>query len=257
MLSPVEKEYFECIKSALPEGYSVYPQINLASIINRTDVHTFQNELFRNIDFGVFDKELKPVFLIEIQDKSHLNIERQNRDKKIKLICEEAGIAIVEFWKMDKVDISDVSKKIQEALSAPPIERKSNHKEILLTKLDSERIEVKRVNDIQKQANNTVAKSAEKNISNATNKTKYGFLKDFASWIKGALVFFSVMSLYYVDSVYKETGEKYQCFICAFIPIATTIIGIFFKNKGIKSTASIVVGALFSVLLIAFPFIYK
>ena len=232
LLSSIEKEYFRCIQSVLPECYSVYPQINLASIINRTDIHTFQNELFRNIDFGVFDKELKPVFLIEIQDNTHLNAERKNRDDKIKKICEEAGISIVEFWNVNKVDVEEVSKKITEALNAPPIERKANHK-----KLSFEQTEYTTV----------------KTQKNETPKP----LKGFESVVKGVLVFLSFMSFYFADGMHNDTGAKFQCFICALVPIATAIVGIILNKKGVKSGASIVIGILLASLLLVLPFIYK
>lgn len=231
LLSPIEKEYFSCIKSVLPEDYSVYPQINLASIINRTDIHTYQNELFRNIDFGVFNKDLAPVFLIEIQDKTHLNVERKNRDNKIKMICEEAGISIVEFWKTDRVDGEEVNRKIKQALETPPIERKSNHK-----KEDSIKTEV------------AITKT-----EMATPKP----LKGFESIIKGVLIFLSFMSFYFADGMYNETGTKYQCFILALFPIATATTGFILNKKGVKSAASIILGILIAVVLLSYPFIYK
>ncbi|MBQ8576264.1 MAG: DUF2726 domain-containing protein [Clostridia bacterium] len=229
LLSPIEKEYFRCIKSALPEGYSVYPQINLASIINRTDIHSFQNELFRNIDFGVFDKDFAPVFLIEIQDKTHLNAERKNRDSKIKKICEEAGITIVEFWNVNKVDMEEVSTKITEALNAPPLARKSNHKKI--NSNDTENITVTR----QKKD---------------TPKP----LKGFESLVKGILLFLSFMSTGY-STDYMNTGALLPFFICSIFPAITFIVGLVLHKKGVNSAASIVLGALLTLILWIYPFI--
>lgn len=228
LLSPIEKVYFDCIKSALPEGYSVYPQINLASIINRTDVHTFQNELFRNIDFGVFDKDFALVFLIEIQDKTHLNVERQNRDKKIKMICEEAGIAIVEFWNTDRVDSEEVNRRIKEALEAPPIARKANHNKTGFNKIEY--------------------------VSQQSKKEKPKPLKGFESLVKGILLFLSVMATGY-STGYMNTGDVLPFFICSIFPIATFITGVILHKKGVNSAASIVLGALFTFMLWTYPFI--
>lgn len=228
LLSPIEKEYFDCIKTVLPEGYSVYPQINLASIINRTDTHTFQNELFRNVDFGVFDKNYKPIFLIEIQDKSHLNSKRKDRDQKIKMICEEAGIAIVEFWETNKVDPEKVKRTITDALEASPVERKAHHNietEELITKED--------------------------------NKPVSDHSFDLLKIARIILMVLSVLGFYYADSTYKETGETYQCLICALIPIATTVLGFFTMKKDKTIPAALVVGIIFTVLLLVYPFIYK
>ncbi len=58
------------------------PQVNLASIIKKEkDFPTqYQNELYRNIDFGIFDKDTMEVkLLIEINDKTQCN-QTEKRD---------------------------------------------------------------------------------------------------------------------------------------------------------------------------------
>ncbi len=228
LLSPIEKAYFDCIKSALPEGYSVYPQINLASIINRTDIHTFQNELFRNIDFGVFNKDFAPVFLVEIQDKTHLNIERQNRDNKVKMICEEAGIAIVEFWNTYSVDSEEVNKKIKEAIEAPPVARKANHNKTSFNKTEY----------VSQQQKREMPKP----------------LNGYESIVKGILLFLSFMATGF-STDYMNTGAILPFFICSVFPVTTFVTGLILHKKGVNSAASMVLGALFTFILWVYPFI--
>lgn len=57
----------------------------------------YRLELFRVIDFGIFDQEYKLCVLVEINDPSHETPERE-RDKKVVEICKEAGIPLVTFW---------------------------------------------------------------------------------------------------------------------------------------------------------------
>ena len=59
----------------------MFPQINLASFINRTDDARFHNVLFRNVDFLVTDAEYTPRFIVENNDQTHLNNERRERDE--------------------------------------------------------------------------------------------------------------------------------------------------------------------------------
>ena len=59
----------------------VLPQVNLASVIDKKGDSNFRNELFRNIDFGVFNKDFKPLVLIEINDNTHFRKDRIERDK--------------------------------------------------------------------------------------------------------------------------------------------------------------------------------
>ena len=99
LVTDTEMEYLECIESILPEGYLVLPQANLAAFITRTDQARYRGELFRNIDFIVTDLDYCPVFLIEINDQTHLAQERRERDRKVADICEEAGIPLITFWR--------------------------------------------------------------------------------------------------------------------------------------------------------------
>lgn len=120
LITPTEKSYLTAIKKSLPKGYFVQPQINLASIIDRTDDTRFHNELFRNIDACVFNMEYKPIVLIEINDPSHEKSDRKARDIKVKNICEEAGIQLITFWTKYGVNENYISQKVNEAITAAP-----------------------------------------------------------------------------------------------------------------------------------------
>lgn len=84
LISKSEQEFFDAIKSVIPDSYCVFPQINLATFIDRTDDAKFHNELFRNVDFLITDSSYSPKFVIEINDKTHLTKERKERDEKVK-----------------------------------------------------------------------------------------------------------------------------------------------------------------------------
>ena len=80
------EQYFYNILKEIEKEYDVkvQPQINLASIIEKTTKHKYANELFRNIDFGIFDKNYSKLLLaIEINDSSHYRTDRIIRDKKV------------------------------------------------------------------------------------------------------------------------------------------------------------------------------
>lgn len=96
------------------KDYIVQPQINLATVINKNDNN--YNELFKNIDYGIFDKNYKLLLLIELNDGSHLRKERKIRDKKVKKICKECNIPLLTFytWYSNKEDY--VIKRINEEL---------------------------------------------------------------------------------------------------------------------------------------------
>ena len=123
LISKSERGYFEAIKQSLPEGYCVFPQINLASFISRTDGARFHNELFRNVDFLITDLEYVPKLVIEINDQTHFNNERKERDERVKKICEEAGVPILKLWTSYGVNQDYIKNKIAETLQGLPAKR--------------------------------------------------------------------------------------------------------------------------------------
>lgn len=120
LISKSEQEFYEAIKKSLPGGYCVFPQINLASFIERTDHARFHNELFRNVDFLVVDFEYRPKLIIEINDQTHLNAERKDRDEKVRKICEEAGIPILKLWTSYGVNQDYINSKIEQIINGTP-----------------------------------------------------------------------------------------------------------------------------------------
>lgn len=116
LLTPTEIEYYDIIARAVAGKFFILPQINLASIIDKKGGGNFRSELFRNIDFGIFDADFKPLLLIEINDNTHFRKDRQERDEKVGKICKKAGIPLLTFWVKDGVNPEQITKKVQNAL---------------------------------------------------------------------------------------------------------------------------------------------
>ena len=121
LMSKYEKNFYEILSKNFAQDYIIMPQVNLASIIEKIkDFPTqYQNELYRNIDFGIFDKNsMKPLLLIEINDKTHNQPDRIKRDLKVKEICNQANIKLITFYtKYDNKPnyiISRVKKELEE-----------------------------------------------------------------------------------------------------------------------------------------------
>lgn len=93
-----EKRFYSKLKNIETLGYKVIPQVNLASIITKQSDSRYNTELFRNIDFGIFDNEYNLLLLIELNDSSHKQATRHERDLKVKRICESAKIKLIFFY---------------------------------------------------------------------------------------------------------------------------------------------------------------
>ena len=123
LVTKSELNYLNGIKSVLPEGYQVFPQINLAAVIRKADSTRYHSELFRNVDFLITDSNYKPLILIELNDQSHTEKTRKERDQKVKNICEEAGIPLITLWTTYGVKTEYIKRRIDEAIESLPLER--------------------------------------------------------------------------------------------------------------------------------------
>lgn len=116
-VTQTERPYLTAIKHILPEQYYVQPQVCLRSIIERTDNAYYQNDLYKIVDAAVFERvTFKPVLLIEINDSTHNQPKRIERDEKVKKICEEAGLPLITFWTKFAVDEKYIQKRILEGI---------------------------------------------------------------------------------------------------------------------------------------------
>lgn len=99
-LSPIEQKVFKNIQIAIDNSkLIVYPQINLATIVERTDGYKYHNELFRNLDFCLFNKDtFEPICAIELNDRTHLQEDRQERDAKVLAILNSARIPLLTLY---------------------------------------------------------------------------------------------------------------------------------------------------------------
>ena len=115
-LTQTEIRYFEVILSVLGNDYLVYPQVNLAAVLDKKGGSNGRTELFRNADFGVFTKDFELLALIEINDASHLRKDRVERDKKVAKICRSAGVPIITFWTKDKLVPEKIARDLHRYL---------------------------------------------------------------------------------------------------------------------------------------------
>lgn len=114
LLSKVEIDFYRAIREIVNGQYRVYPQINLATVIEKQGDFKYQNELYRNIDFAIFDTDFSPIVLIEINDNSHLQPERQKRDIKVRELCRQAGLPMITLWVDKGINKDYIKKRISE-----------------------------------------------------------------------------------------------------------------------------------------------
>lgn len=63
-MTKAERDFYDKIKYLEPE-YKVIPQVNSASIVSKENNNRYYTDLFRNIDFAIFDNNLEKSFIID------------------------------------------------------------------------------------------------------------------------------------------------------------------------------------------------
>lgn len=105
-MTNTEKTFFEKILPLNQYGINIIPQIPLASVVKKQGEYRWQNELYRIIDFGIFDSNYNLLLLVELNDTTHKQQDRYIRDKKVRNICSDAGIDLMTFY-VDKPNEQD------------------------------------------------------------------------------------------------------------------------------------------------------
>lgn len=97
LMTEYEQHFYNTIKS-LEEKYEIVPQLNLACVVKKINNNNYYTDLFRNIDFAIFDKDYnKLLLLIEINDKTHNTYKRKDRDLKVQKICDDISVKLIKF----------------------------------------------------------------------------------------------------------------------------------------------------------------
>ncbi|MGN1312522.1 MAG: DUF2726 domain-containing protein [Bacilli bacterium] len=98
IMTEYEYRFYQILKE-LENKYIIIPQLNLAAVIKKVNNNRYYNELFRNIDFAIFSKDYKKLLLlIEINDQTHDRYKRQDRDLKVKKICNDVNAKLISFY---------------------------------------------------------------------------------------------------------------------------------------------------------------
>ena len=68
-------------------------------------------------DYCFFDRDtFEPLLLVELNDRSHLRADRQQRDEKVAAICEAAHMPLVTFWLDGDIGYETVKRVVRKAI---------------------------------------------------------------------------------------------------------------------------------------------
>ena len=129
LMTKYEKYFYNCFAELEEElGIKIQPQVSLNSIVEKKYNYRQRLELFRDIDFGIFEKDYsKLLLLVEINDKTHNLKNRIKRDQKVKKIVNCAHIRLITFYSDWPNEKNYLKKRITEEITHI---RKTERKEI-------------------------------------------------------------------------------------------------------------------------------
>ena len=117
MLTRPEYNFLQTLRGIAPDKYEVVPQVPLINVIDKKTNTAYRNELFRVCDYCFVDRDtFEPLLLVELNDRSHLRADRQQRDAKVAAICADAHMPLVTFWLDGDLSFGTVKRTVLKAI---------------------------------------------------------------------------------------------------------------------------------------------
>jgi hypothetical protein len=110
----MENDYFNTLKGLInTEKFYIFPQVPLSQIVEKHSQSNYKNELFRVIDFCIFDLNYYPLLCIEINDTTHLKRRRAKRDEKVEEILKSAKLPLYTIWTYEEFNVEKFKKTLK------------------------------------------------------------------------------------------------------------------------------------------------
>lgn len=121
-MSPTERNFFQLLAAVYGESYHIVPQARLSSFLDhevrgQSWSAAFQRINRKSVDFLLCEIEsFRPVVAIELDDSTHLQPKRMERDDFVNTICANAGIPLVRYTPGEWTIPHDIHTKLEPAL---------------------------------------------------------------------------------------------------------------------------------------------
>lgn len=161
--------------------------------------------------------------MVEINDNTHHEWKRRQRDEKVSAICADAGIPLVTFWTNYGVNRPYIEKRIREALETPPQRVPSFTKE-----------NTAQPNTFEKEnaARQAVDWDVQAEQHNKTHKGKQGCY--IATCVYGSYDCPQVWTLRRYRDIVLKSSVLGRTFIAVYYAISPTLVRTFSKSVVVK-----------------------
>lgn len=129
LLTHAEGQFFSVLRAAAPEGWPVFAQVRLASLIRPRDgapswrAH-YGRVAQKCVDFVLCDPaDFSPRLVVELDDSSHDRPSRQDRDEFVDAALRAAGLPILHVRWQRHYDVATLTGKVRAAAGLPSAPR--------------------------------------------------------------------------------------------------------------------------------------
>ena len=122
-LTRAEHECYDALVEAVGAEYRIFAQVHLPTLVD----HTVRGQDWRaalahinrkSVDFVLCDKAyLSPKLAIELDDKSHERLDRQERDREVERILHEANVPLLRLENRGSFNASELAQQIKVTLN--------------------------------------------------------------------------------------------------------------------------------------------
>lgn len=122
LISRPEHEFFNILVEILGNKYNIFTQVHLPTILDHKVVGqnwkgAFSHINGKSVDFVICDKAyIKPLLVIELDDKSHEREDRIDRDGVVEQMLKDAGMPLLRFGNNGSFNKEEVSHLVLEKL---------------------------------------------------------------------------------------------------------------------------------------------
>lgn len=122
LLTKAEMNFYKILKDAIEDTHIICPKVRMLDVLWTKTYHVKDKGIFlskvnrKHFDFVICDIEtLKPLFAIELDDKSHEEEERKERDKFVDELFESLNFNVIHIPVRYSYDLNVLKEKIKEA----------------------------------------------------------------------------------------------------------------------------------------------
>jgi len=121
-MSRTEHECFDAILKAVGNGYHIFPQVHLSSIVDNKVTGqnwkgAFKHISQKSVDFVLCDKAyISPKLAIELDDKTHERPDRIERDVEVERILKDAGLPLLRLENNGGFNPQELMRQIKDLL---------------------------------------------------------------------------------------------------------------------------------------------